>query len=68
MTSFEDVIYSEVNGPVTSYIVIATYLDEDGNTMLYFHDPEDQAINLTLGLIEFAKMYITKKFTQNLDM
>lgn len=68
MSSFEDVISNEVSGPVTSFVVVATYLDEDGENMIYFKGQDDQAIHLSLGLVELAKTYLTKKLIINLDL
>lgn len=67
MRTFEDIISQEVEGPVTSFLVIASYLDESGENMLYLHDPADQSVHISFGLIEFAKIYITKKFTNTFD-
>ena len=67
MKSFEDIISQEVEGPITGLIVLASYLDESGDNMLYLHDPEDQPVHISLGLVEFAKIYLTKKFTSTFD-
>jgi hypothetical protein len=67
MTSFEDIIASKVDGPVTSFIVAAAYLDENGNDMLFLDSGDNQATYISMGLIEFAKTFITKKFTEEID-
>lgn len=67
MDTIEDVIARETEGPVTSYIVIASYLDEDGENMLYLNGVDDQPVQISLGLIEFAKLYVTKKFAGTFD-
>lgn len=68
MNSFEDVISSTVNGPITSFVVIASYLDEDGYNMLYFNTPSEQPAHISMGLVEFAKTYLTKKFIDDIDL
>lgn len=67
MTSFEDVIASKVDGPVTSFIVAASYLDEDGNEMLFLDSGDEQATHISMGLVEFAKTFLTKKFIEEID-
>lgn len=67
MTSFEDVIASKVNGPVTSFIVAAAYLDENGNEMLFLNSGDEQATHISMGLVEFAKTFLTKKFMEEID-
>jgi hypothetical protein len=68
MDSFEDVISKEVDGPVTSFVIIASYLNEDGDNMVYFKDQDDQSTHLSLGLVELAKIYLTKKLMIDLDL
>ena len=68
MTIFEDALSRELEGPIASYIVLASYFDQDGQIMLYLNTPEDQPIHITSGLIEFAKVYVTKKFINDLNM
>jgi len=67
VSNFEDIISREVEGPVTSFLVIASYLDDSGENMLYLHDPEDQPVHISFGLLEFARTYIKKKFTNTFD-
>ena len=67
MSNFEDIISKEVEGPITSVLVLASYLDESGESMLYLHDLEDQPVHISLGLIEFAKIYLTRKFISTFD-
>lgn len=67
MKSFEDIISSKVNGPVTSFIVAASYLDEDGNSMLFLDSSDEQPTHVSMGLIEFAKTFITKKFIEEIE-
>lgn len=67
MDSLEDILSSEMGGPVVSYIVIGAYLDEDGENMLYSNSPDEQPLHVTMGLVEFAKTYLTKKFIEKLD-
>jgi hypothetical protein len=67
MDSIEDIISGEVNGLVTSFVVIASYLDEAGENMLYLNGIDEQPTQISLGLIEFAKLYVTKKLENTFD-
>lgn len=68
MSTFEDVLAREVEGPIAGYIVAAAYLDENGETMLYLNNAYDQPVHISMGLIEFAKTYLTKKFMNDFDV
>jgi hypothetical protein len=68
VNQFEDALANAVEGPISSYIIIASYLDEDGETMLYLNTPEDQPIHVSMGLVEFGKTYITRKFIKDSEM
>ncbi len=65
---FEDALALEVKGPISGYIVAASYLDDDGETILYFNTADDQPTHITMGLVEFSKTYITRKFIKDFDI
>lgn len=66
MPSYEDAIYQRVNGPVTAYVVIASYIDEDGKTNIYADTPDDQDLHTSLGLVKFAEIFMNDRILQTL--
>lgn len=71
MPSIEDVIYQDVGGPITSYVVVATYIDDDGQMNLYFDTLSGQEFHITAGLLKFADVHVNNKISDvlryNLD-
>lgn len=65
--NIEDALAYEVPGPVTSYIVIAAYIDQDGETILYADSPDNQPIHSSMGLLEFGKIYLHNKVSRIID-
>lgn len=61
MPSFEDIIYQEVKGPITSYVVVASYIDDAGQTNLFFDTLEEQDFHITAGLLKFADVHVNNK-------
>ena len=66
--TFEDVLTQEIKGPIKGYIVVAAYLDENGETILYLNNAHNQPVHISMGLIEFAKTYLTKKIMNDFDV
>lgn len=67
MNTFEDALAEEIPGPVTSFVVLAAYIDEYGETILYANSPDNQPIHSSMGLLEFGKMYLHNKVSNMLD-
>jgi hypothetical protein len=71
MSTVEDIIYENVHGPVTSYVLVATYIDDDGQTNLYFDTSDEQEFHITAGLLKFADVHVNNKISDvlryNLD-
>lgn len=65
--NIEDALANSVPGPVTSYIVVAAYIDEYGETILYADSPNNQPIHSSMGLLEFGKIYLHNKVSKILD-
>jgi hypothetical protein len=66
MPSYEDAIYEQVAGPVTAYVVITSYIDEDGKTNIYADTPSDQDLHTSLGLVKFAEIYMNNRILSTL--
>jgi hypothetical protein len=65
--TIEDALADQVPGPVTSYIVVAAYIDEYGETILYADSPNNQPIHSSMGLLEFGKIYLHNKVSRIID-
>lgn len=50
-----DAIGSQVDGMVTGYVVIASFLDETGDSRIFSDALENQRCHQTLGLLSFAE-------------
>ena len=67
MQEIEDALAKVLPGPVTSYVLMAAYIDQDGETILYADAPGNQPIHSSMGLLEFGKIYLHSKVEQSLD-
>jgi len=67
MFSIEDALSNTLPGPVTSYVLMAAYLDNDGETILYADSPDNQPLHSSMGLLEFGKIYLHNKVSKSLD-
>lgn len=67
MQEIENALSQIVPGPVTSYVLMAAYIDSTGETMLYADAPDNQPIHSSMGLLEFGKIYLHNKVQQSLD-
>lgn len=67
MQEIEDALSQIIPGPVTSYVLMAAYIDENGETILYANAPDNQPVHSSMGLLEFGKIYLHNKVQQSLD-
>lgn len=67
MCNIEDALAHTLPGPVTSFVCIAAYIDQDGETILYADSPDNQPIHSSMGLLEFGKIYLHNKVSKSLD-
>lgn len=67
MNSVDDALSNILPGPVTSYVVIAAYLDPDGETILWADSPDNQPVHSSMGLLDFGKIYLHNKVSKSLD-
>lgn len=67
MQEIEDALAKVLPGPVTSYVLMAAYIDQDGETILYADAPSNQPVHSSMGLLEFGKIYLHNKVEQSLD-
>jgi hypothetical protein len=61
MASIEDIIYENVKGPVTSYVLVASYIDDAGQNNLFFDTLDEQEFHITAGLLKFADVHVNNK-------
>lgn len=67
MSDIEDALSNTLPGPVTSYVLMAAYIDETGETILYADAPDNQPVHSSMGLLEFGKIYLHNKVVESLD-
>jgi len=67
MQEIENALSQIIPGPVTSYVLMAAYIDSTGETILYADAPDNQPIHSSMGLLEFGKIYLHNKVQQSLD-
>lgn len=51
----------EIQGHVTSYVLVASYINNEGETVVYADTYENQPLHSSIGLLEFGKMYLHNK-------
>ena len=69
MSYFPEIEYllgKEAEGTIKAYVIVAAVEDEDGEN-LYFAEADDQSFHVSSGLVEFARIYLTKKMNSTLD-
>lgn len=59
--AISDAIHAETGGIVTSYVVLATFLDDDGAQRVYFDTMAEQRATDTLGLLSLATAVETRR-------
>jgi hypothetical protein len=68
LTKIEELLEEETGGQLKGYLIIAAYQDEDDDNMLYLAEADDQGFHTSMGLVEFARTYLTRKFNETFDI
>lgn len=66
MQPIENALAETLPGHVTSYVIMAAYIDDEGETILYADAPDNQPLHSSLGLLQFGKIYLHNKVETNL--